>query len=143
MFRSLILSETALGQPRTLKSPSVLAGPLVQRLAAKYGRPEGTIILSWIVQRENRAAIPKSSSRDRQKANLQVSFEKSCQSRRIVDDDNVRCRSLCLRRRITTRHLGCMERGESSLSFASTSKEIGDRRRPVWVDARAVEVGDA
>lgn len=60
--------RTAMGQ---YNSP-ILKEPLVQRLADKYGKQPGSILLSWGVQR-GFSVVPKSSNPDRLRQNRGLS----------------------------------------------------------------------
>lgn len=52
-------------------STGVLNDPVISRLAVKYRRTPGQIILRWLVQR-GIGGLPKSSNEDRMKLNLAV-----------------------------------------------------------------------
>lgn len=49
----------------------VVSDPVIIDIAAKYQKDPGQIILRWLVQ-QNFAALPKTSSKDRMRSNLQV-----------------------------------------------------------------------
>ncbi|KAJ9091420.1 hypothetical protein QFC19_009130 [Naganishia cerealis] len=59
-----------LGQPHGANLSPVLTDPLVKRLAEKYGKPEGTVLLSWAIQRGNWTAVPKTVNEKRMKDNF-------------------------------------------------------------------------
>jgi glycerol 2-dehydrogenase (NADP+) len=50
----------------------VLTDPLVKRLAEKYSKPAGTVLLSWLIQRGNWTAVPKTATESRMKDNLAI-----------------------------------------------------------------------
>ncbi|KAH6638492.1 Alpha/Beta hydrolase protein [Boeremia exigua] len=50
---------------------SLFEVPLIQQLAAKYGKSPGQVLLRWAVQR-GKCVIPKSSSKERMRENLDV-----------------------------------------------------------------------
>ena len=63
---------TALGQPQGPNLSPVLTDPVTKRLAQKYGKPEGTVLLSWAVQR-GWTAVPKTVNPQRMRDNFDVS----------------------------------------------------------------------
>ncbi|KAJ9098853.1 hypothetical protein QFC20_005860 [Naganishia adeliensis] len=61
-----------LGQPRGPDLSPVLTDPVTKRLAKKYGKPEGSVLISWCIQRGNWSTVPKTVNPKRMKDNLEV-----------------------------------------------------------------------
>lgn len=57
---------------RPLAQGKVSADPVLKEIAAKYGKTAGQVALRWIAQQDDIAMIPKSSSPERQKENIDI-----------------------------------------------------------------------
>ncbi|GFZ47580.1 D-galacturonate reductase [Saitozyma sp. JCM 24511] len=68
----VLTSYSPLGQPPSGQTSAILREPLVIELAKKYNTQPGTILISWVAQRDNWTVIPKSSNPQRLKANLEI-----------------------------------------------------------------------
>ncbi|KAJ9094066.1 hypothetical protein QFC21_006167 [Naganishia friedmannii] len=68
----VMTAYSPLGQPHGANMSPVLTDPLVKRLAEKYSKPAGTVLLSWLIQRGNWTAVPKTATESRMKDNLAI-----------------------------------------------------------------------
>ena len=63
---------------RPLVKGSIITDPLLATLAEKYGKTPAQIVLRWLVQQPNVAAIPKAASAKNRADNLNIfNFELS------------------------------------------------------------------
>lgn len=131
----ILTAYSPLGQPKPGQKSPVLAEPLVKKLAEKYQRPEGTILLSWIAQRPGWNVVPKSANPERMKANLDVSSTKGASRGLKADGQPLFRRSYAWTTRTISRSAASTPRMASCSTCVTIARVISCRPKS-FLDGR-------